>query len=149
MSTPIIAVPLPVREATQAVPQAFQAQGQFSAQDVDRLRSLVADVPPAQNVSNVNPNTTVAPTQDTEFRTLGDSILNGISKFNSGYHDSLNSISQKIETISNTDPLQLGSNFGEIMALQVEVARWSMSVTGVDNASKAGTNTIKELSKGG
>jgi hypothetical protein len=80
---------------------------------------------------------------------MGDSILDGVAKFNTGYNDSLDNITNKLEHIASTDPLELGSNFGELMALQVEIARWTMSVMGVDNASKAGTNTIKELSKGG
>ena len=41
------------------------------------------------------------------------------------------------------------TNFSEILALQIDVSKWSMSVMGVDNASKAGSNTIKELSHGG
>jgi len=118
-----------------------------SAADLDRLRSLVAGVQPAgENVAVQPPVTQMEPTG---FRTLGDSILDGVAKFNSGYNDSLGNINAKLEQIAATNPLNLGTDFGEIMALQVEVARWTMSVMGVDNASKAGTNTIKELSKGG
>lgn len=121
-----------------------------SMADVDRLRALVAGVQPVggdgAGVPPVNQNSQV---EQGGFRTLGDSILEGVSKFNLGYNDSLNGITTKIEEISRADPLQLGNNFGEIMSLQIEIARWTMSVMGVDNASKAGTNTIKELSKGG
>ena len=45
--------------------------------------------------------------------------------------------------------MAIGNDFADTVALQLEVARWSMSVMGIDNSSKAGTNTIKELSKGG
>ncbi len=129
---------------TQTLPMTAQVS---SAYDVDRLRALVANVQPTGENVGINP-----PVNNLEqggFRTMGDSILDGVAKFNSGYNDSLSSITHKLDHIASTDPLQLGSNFGELMALQVEVARWSMSVMGVDNASKAGTNTIKELSKGG
>lgn len=118
-----------------------------SAADLDRLRSLVAGVQPAGE--NIAPPPPVTQIESTGFRTLGDSILEGVAKFNSGYNDSLGNINTKLEQIAATNPLNLGTDFGEIMSLQVEVARWTMSVMGVDNASKAGTNTIKELSKGG
>jgi hypothetical protein len=35
-----------------------------------------------------------------------------------------------------------------MMSLQIDVSKWTMSVMGVDNASKSATNTIKELSRG-
>lgn len=117
--------------------------------DVDRLRALVAGVQPAGGSSGTPPVNQAGQVEQGGFRTLGDSILEGVSKFNLGYNDSLNGITTKIEEISRADPLMLGNNFGEIMSLQIEIARWTMSVMGVDNASKAGTNTIKELSKGG
>lgn len=148
MSSPI-AVAVPPPQGIFSNPATSpQAAGSFNVQDLERLRNLVAEVPSAPNVTEALPPQQVQEVQKAEIQTLGDSILDGITSFNSGYHDSLKNISAKIDRISNADPLQLGSNFGEIMTLQVEVARWSMSVTGVDNASKAGTNTIKELSKG-
>lgn len=137
------AAPAPVA-FSQAMPVTLQAS---SMADLDRLRALVAGVQPVgENVAPIQPTNKV---DSGGFTTLGDSILDGVAKFNSGYNDSLESITNKLEHISSTDPLELGSNFGELMALQVEIARWTMSVMGVDNASKAGTNTIKELSKGG
>ncbi len=144
--TPVaIAAAAPVPAAfSQTLPVANAAS---SMADVDRLRSLVAGVQPA--AGNVTTTPPVNQTDEGGFRTLGDSILEGVSKFNSGYNDSLSGITAKIDEISRADPLQLGNNFGEIMSLQIEIARWTMSVMGVDNASKAGTNTIKELSKGG
>ncbi len=144
--TPIaIAAAVPTPAAfSQMMPVTLQAS---SAADVDRLRALVAGIQPAgENVDVMPPPTSI---ENSGFRTMGDSILDGVAKFNTGYNDSLSNITNKLEHIANTDPLELGSNFGELMALQVEIARWTMSVMGVDNASKAGTNTIKELSKGG
>ncbi|MBB5037725.1 hypothetical protein [Prosthecobacter dejongeii] len=145
--------PIALSAAAQAsVPAAFSAPlpvtvQASSAADLDRLRSLVAGVLPAG--ANTTAQPPVGQVETTGFRTLGDSILEGVAKFNSGYNDSLGNITTKLEQISASNPLNLGTDFGEIMALQVEVARWTMSVMGVDNASKAGTNTVKELSKGG
>ncbi len=143
--TPVLltAAPLPSVVA-QSLPMTVQAS---SAHDLDRLRSLVAgDQPGGETIS---PATATAQVESAGMKTFGDSILEVVAKFNSGYNDSLSSITSKLEHISNTDATSLGNNFGQIMELQVEVARWSMSVMGVDNASKAGTNTVKELSKGG
>jgi hypothetical protein len=143
--TPIAIAAAPAPAAfNQMLPVAIQAA---SMADVDRLRALVAGIQPSGESINLTPPTTQV--EQGGFRTMGDSILDGVAKFNTGYNDSLDNITNKLEHIANTDPLELGSNFGELMALQVEIARWTMSVMGVDNASKAGTNTIKELSKGG
>lgn len=142
--TPVLAAAAPVPAAlTQTLPMTVQAS---SPQDLERLRSLVAGTQPAgENIAV----TAAAQTGSGAMRTFGDSILEGVARFNSGYNDSLSSITHRLEYIASTDPMKIGNDFGEIMALQVEVARWTMSVMGVDNASKAGTNTIKELSKGG
>ena len=143
--TPIAIAAAPAPAAfTQMMPVAIQAA---SMADLDRLRALVAGIQPSGESINLTPPTTQV--EQGGFRTMGDSILDGVAKFNTGYNDSLDNITNKLEHIANTDPLELGSNFGELMALQVEIARWTMSVMGVDNASKAGTNTIKEPSKGG
>lgn len=148
MTPSIVAAAAPAPSVlTQSLPMTAQAS---SAYDLERLRSLVAGVQPTgENVNAGLPPAAIAQTEQSGFRTMGDSILAGVAKFNSGYNDSLQSITNKLEHVASKDPLELGSNFGELMALQVEVARWTMSVMGVDNASKAGTNTIKELSKGG
>lgn len=142
--TPVLAAAAPAPTVlTQSLPMVVQAS---SPQDLERLRSLVAGTQPAgENIAV----TTATETGSGGMRTFGDSILEGVAKFNSGYNDSLSSITHRLEHIASTDPMKIGNDFGEIMALQVEVARWTMSVMGVDNASKAGTNTIKELSKGG
>lgn len=139
----VAAAPVPVQPASPA-PLTAQAS---NAYDVDRLRALVAGVQPSGEAVTAMPP--VTETSQGGFNTIGDSILQGVAKFNSGYNDSLDNINTKLQHISSTNPLELGSNFGELLELQVEVARWTMSVMGVDNASKAGTNTIKELSKGG
>lgn len=141
--TPIAAAVVPVATPIINTPP-ITAQAS-SAYDVERLRNLIAGVQPAGEQVNLTPP--VAQTEPGGFVTLGDSILQGVAKFNSGYNDSLEGINSKLKDISN--PLSLGDDFGKLMELQVEVARWTMSVMGVDNASKAGTNTIKELSKGG
>jgi hypothetical protein len=151
MSVPLVALPVQAQTvvaATAAVPAPL---GVSSPQDLEQLRAMIAStaapaVAPAQAPAAPAAANAVG---HTEFTTLGDSILDGISHFNTGYHDSMSAINSRLEHISSTGPLKLGTDFGEIMALQVEVARWSMSVMGVDNASKAGTNTIKELSRGG
>jgi hypothetical protein len=143
--TPIAIAAAPAPAAfSQTMPVTIQAS---SMADLDRLRAIVAGIQPTGENINLTPPTTKV--EQGGFRTMGDSILDGVAKFNTGYNDSLDNITNKLEHIANTDPLELGSNFGELMALQVEIARWTMSVMGVDNASKAGTNTIKELSKGG
>jgi hypothetical protein len=143
--TPIAIAAAPAPAAfSQTMPVTIQAS---SMADLDRLRAIVAGIQPTGENINLTPPTTKV--EQGGFRTMGDSILDGVAKFNTGYNDSLDNITNKLEHITNTDPLELGSNFGELMALQVEIARWTMSVMGVDNASKAGTNTIKELSKGG
>lgn len=145
--TPVV---LSAASAPAALPQPLPVTlAASSSADLDRLRTLVAGVQPMGE--NLQTGLTPPPgkIEESGFRTLGDSILEGVAKFNSGYNDSLSNITAKLEHISANDPLQLGNNFGELMSLQVEVARWTMSVMGVDNASKAGTNTIKELSKGG
>jgi|GEM_PF-1262185 len=147
--------PVAIAAAATPAPAAFSQtlpvnNPASSMADVDRLRALVAGVQPVGgDGAGVPPVNQTSQVEQGGFRTLGDSILEGVSKFNLGYNDSLNGITTKIEEISRADPLQLGNNFGEIMSLQIEIARWTMSVMGVDNASKAGTNTIKELSKGG
>lgn len=156
MSAPIVAIPVQAQTVVAASAAVPAPLGTSSPQDVEALKALVASTPapeavttPANAVQAPEMPPSVDGVQESRFTTLGDSILDGISKFNTGYHDSMNAINARLEHISSTGPLQLGSNFGEILALQVEVARWSMSVMGVDNASKAGTNTIKELSRGG
>jgi hypothetical protein len=148
MNPAITIATAPVANTPLSQPVAVTAQAS-SAQDLERLRTLVQGVQaPAAN-AQVTATPPVAETEKIGFRSLGDSILDGMAKFNAGYNDSLNGINAKVQEISESDPVDFGNNFGEVVALQVEIAQWTMSVMGVDNASKAGTNTIKELSKGG
>ncbi|WP_050023590.1 hypothetical protein [Verrucomicrobium sp. BvORR034] len=151
MSVPLVALPVQAQTAVAATAAVPAPLGVSSPQDLEQLRAMIAStaapaVAPAQAPAAPAAANAVG---HTEFTTLGDSILDGISHFNTGYHDSMSAINSRLEHISSAGPLKLGTDFGEIMALQIEVARWSMSVMGVDNASKAGTNTIKELSRGG
>jgi hypothetical protein len=67
--------------------------------------------------------------------------------FRSEYQESVKSINHRLEGVSRNEMAGL-NNFSEILSLQVDIGKWSMSVMGVDNATKAGTNTIKELSRG-
>jgi hypothetical protein len=149
MTSPIAAAVAAPLQTAVTQPQMLQTTGASPAGDLERLRALVANSTPT--VGYVEAAPALPPPEAVEksaFRSLGDSILESISSFNSGYNQSMNSINTKLDAISGDSPLDLGSNFDEVMGLQVEIARWSMSVMGVDNASKAGTNTVKELSKG-
>ena len=142
--TPAIVAAAPAPAAlTQPLPMTVQAS---SPHDLERLRSLVSGTQTGENINLTPPTTQV---ENNGMKTFGDSILEGVSKFNSGYNDRLSSITDKLAYIADTNSLDIGNNFAQMMGLQVEIAQWSMSVMGVDNASKAGTNTVKELSKGG
>lgn len=151
------AVAMPVQNlVTAPTPDVSTAGLSSSSSDLDRLRSLVAgstspagytEVVDAQTAANAVGETQAS--EPVQFQTLGDSILAGISNFNSGYNESMETINTRLQSLSSDDPASFGNNFQDILSLQVDIARWSMSVMGVDNASKAGTNTVKELSKGG
>lgn len=165
MSTPVLAaLQVPAQSSSVLAPPAQSAPAAStatsSAYDLDRLRAAIA-AGNNQAAAAATPTTTVQPTQAptdatavkpteaTESRTMGDAILQGLSKINSGYNSSLDTINSHLNELAHTDPSAIGNNFSEMMGLQMEVARWSLSVTGVDNSSKAATNTVKELSRGG
>lgn len=140
-----ITVPASVSPALTPVPSSFQAE------DLARLRELIqATASQTANPLGVHPATPMpaGPTEAVQPGGLGDSILQGILRFGDGYQKSMSTIDTRLREVTQADSNGL-ANFGEILALQVDVARWSMSVMGVDNASKAGSNTIKELSRGG
>lgn len=148
MSVAPTALPLPI-SATVAPAAAVEALPALSSTDLDRLRLLLqhtasqtanpgANLPIPEAVARVAPEAT---------RSFGDSILEGVMRFRTGYQDSVSSINQRLEAVSQNERAGL-NNFAEILSLQVDVSKWSMSVMGVDNASKAGTNTVKELSRG-
>jgi hypothetical protein len=135
--------------ANQAAPVTKAAAEQVNPTDVERLRSLIASGAQQNTAQQVPATHSVQPTNtDSGATRLGDSILHGIVNFNSGYHDQMSEIGDRLTKVSQTDPAHFGSNFGDVMALQMEIAQWSMSVMGVDNASKAGTNTVNQLSRG-
>lgn len=147
MSEPIS---LTTQAAVTRAPAALPA-GSNSPQDLDALRTAVANASPQPpqtiDVSSAAPQ--VGGAVESSFRSPGDSILEGIAGLKDGYEESLGAIENRIERLASGDPMKIGNNFSETVALQLDIARWSMSVMGVDNSAKAGTNTIKELSKGG
>ena len=147
--SPVLAVPQPVLPQQFTVPTADPGS---AASDVDRLKQLV-DQHAAANSASGTPGVQdvgqVQATSDTQQRTIGDSILESIVNFKSGYTESLGQIEGRLQKVADMDPHNFGAQMTELVTLQMDVARWSMSVTGVDNASKAATNTVKELSRGG
>ena len=141
-----ISVPIPAAVTGPVTPAAIPA---LEATDLDRLRSLLQQT--AAQTANPNPGVP-APEAVTEVAgegtgTFGDSILQGLMSFRSGYQESVQSINHRLKGISGNEMAGL-NNFSEILSLQMDIGKWSMSVMGVDNATKAGTNTIKELSRG-
>lgn len=120
-----------------------------AAQDLERLRELVSGLS-SQMEAGPSPGVVdVGSVSESVLRSPGDAILDGISRMKQGYEQSLDSIQNRLGALAEGDPMAIGNDFAETVALQLDVARWSMSVMGIDNSSKAGTNTIKELSKGG
>lgn len=123
-----------------------------SPQDLERLRELVSGVSsrmeavPSPGVGDIGD---IGGVSESVLRSPGDAILDGISRMKQGYEQSLESIENRLGALADGDPMAIGNDFADTVALQLDVARWSMSVMGIDNSSKAGTNTIKELSKGG
>lgn len=125
-----------------------------SPYDLDRLRQAVTELsrdlqPGGVQSGQAPPAPAVDSVSEAAIRSPGDSILEGIVHLKDNYHDSIGAINSRLNRLSSGDPMQLGSQFSETIALQFEVAQWSMSVMGVDNSTKAGTNAVKELSKGG
>ena len=148
MSVAPTAFPLPI-SATVTPAAAVEAISSLPSTDLDRLRSLLQQT--ASQTANPRANLpvpeAVAGVATEGTRSFGDSILEGVMRFRTGYQNSVNSINHRLEAVSQNEMSGL-NNFSEILSLQVDVSKWSMSVMGVDNASKAGTNTVKELSRG-
>jgi len=141
-----LAIPVPTTAVTPVPSGAIPA---LEATDLERLRSLLqhtaaqtANPNPGLPATGAVPEVTVGGT-----RSFGDSILQGMMSFRSEYQESVKSINHRLEGVSRNEMAGL-NNFSEILSLQVDIGKWSMSVMGVDNATKAGTNTIKELSRG-
>lgn len=144
--TPVAAT---AQVATLTTP-ALAPQQTFNPSDLDRLRELIQATAsqtanpagvPAIDGANLDAPKVGAPS-------LGDSILEGVLRFSNNYQSSMHSIEDRLREVVRTEGSGL-TNFSDILALQIDVSKWSMSVMGVDNASKAGSNTIKELSRGG
>ncbi len=146
-----VALNIPVAVAS---PTAIEPAATFNPSDLDRLRTLIQSTAsqtanPLGSASALEANAAVNNTiSATGPRSFGDSILEGVLRFGNNYQTSMSSIETRLQDVVSKGSTGL-SNFSDILALQVDVAKWSMSVMGVDNASKAGTNTIKELSRGG
>lgn len=142
--TPVAATPpLPAPSALQG-----PAAPSFSPSDLDRLRELIqATASQTANPAGPAPFASGA-TPPVGGRSLGDSILDGVLNFSRNYQSSMHAIESRLQEVVKTDSAGL-TNLSDIVALQIDVSKWSMSVMGVDNASKAGSNTIKELSRGG
>lgn len=142
--TPVAAsLPLPPPAAIDRA-----AAPAFNPSDLDRLRELIqATASQTANPAGVTQQVPgAAPVAGS--RSLGDSILDGVFSFSRNYQHSMHAIESRLQDVVNTESAGL-SNLSDIVALQIDVSKWSMSVMGVDNASKAGSNTIKELSRGG
>jgi hypothetical protein len=141
----VVAATLPV---AVSAPAAAEASTAFNHTDLDRLRSLLQQTASqTANPGQTLPTSEVIAEAATAPRSFGDSILDGIMRFRGEYQKSVESINTRVSQLSENETAGL-NNFSEILSLQVDVSKWSMSVMGVDNASKAGTNTIKELSRG-
>lgn len=147
MSDPIsLAGQIGVAQGTTALDQIAPVPGTGSGQDLERLKSLVQEhALKAETTPNppVNDVTEIAVT-----KAPGDAILEGIAGIKDTYETHLSSIEDRLTRMADTGSLDLGNQFSETLGLQLDIAQWSMSVMGVDNSAKAGTNTIKELSKG-
>ncbi len=138
-------VALSLPPAAIATPAALEPINQFNPSDLERLRALVQ----ATATQTANPGgPAIALDGPAATRSFGDSILESMMKFTDNYQSSMHSIEARLQEVVKSDSKSL-TNFSDILALQVDVAKWSMSGMGVDNASKAGSNTIKELSRGG
>jgi len=139
--------------ATTSAPAGSTAGPASSPQDLERLRQLVdqhsGGASSVDNTTTTQAVGTVDETRATSATTIGDSILDSMVTFRNEYDQSIQNIENRIERIADTKGLDFGTQMGELIELQLDVGRWSMSVTGVDNATKAGTNTLKELSRGG
>ncbi len=145
MNVTALSVPL-----SAAAPAPVETLATSSPTDLDRLRSLMQSAAsqtanPIGTAVPLEAATGTAPAAAT--RSFGDSILDGMLKFRTNYQSSIDSINTQVTSLARNEAAGL-NDFSEIMALQINVSKWSMSVQGVDNASKAGANTVKELSRG-
>ncbi len=132
-----------------AAPAVLEPAPSFNPTDLDRLRTLIqSTASQTANPLGLAPVAPVGTDAVAKTRSFGDSVLESALRFGDNYKSSMSAIETRLQEVVKNDSAGL-ANFSDILALQVDVAKWSMSVMGVDNASKAGTNTIKELSRGG
>lgn len=143
MTTLAVGAPLAVTPSV-----ALEPVSPANPTDLDRLRSLI-QATASQTANPLGPTGAAdAAASATGGKTFGDSILQGVLRFGDHYHHSMEAIDTRVQEIMGNEAAGL-NNFSDLIALQIDVSKWTMSVMGVDNASKAGANTIKELSKGG
>jgi hypothetical protein len=143
MTTLAVGAPLAV-----TTPVALEPVVAANPTDLDRLRSLI-QATASQTANPLGSSAAMAETTAaTGGKTLGDSILQGVLRFGDHYQHSMQAIDTRVQEIMGNEAAGL-NNFSDLIALQIDVSKWTMPVMGVDNASKAGANTIKELSKGG
>lgn len=139
----------PLAPIAAAAPGAVEPAATFNPSDLERLRELIKSTasqtanPPGAAVAAAG----IAPAGPAK-PSFGDTILHGMLRFGDHYQNSMQTIETRLQQMVKTESTGL-TNFSDILGLQIDVAKWSMSVMGVDNASKAGSNTIKELSRGG
>ncbi|MBL9205797.1 MAG: hypothetical protein JNN01_11965 [Opitutaceae bacterium] len=130
-------------------PAAIEPATTFSESDLARLRELIQSAASqTANPQGLTPLADGVGAVDGVKRSFGDSILEGMMRFGNNYQSSLRAIETRLQDVVKSEGTGL-TNFSEILALQIDVSKWSMSVMGVDNAAKAGANTVKELSRGG
>jgi hypothetical protein len=142
---PVSAPVVPMAVASPALAEPAVAAS-FNDSDLARLRELIQST--ASQTANPGGAPPVADAAEGVAPSFGDSILAGMMRFGNNYQSSMRAIETRLQEVVANESAGL-SSFSEILALQVDVSKWSMSVMGVDNASKAGANTIKELSRGG
>jgi hypothetical protein len=141
-----ITAPVPV---AVAAPAAIEPAPSFNESDLARLRELIQSAASqTANPQGLTPATDPTGAVEGVRRTFGDTILEGMMRFGNNYQSSLSAIEGRLQDVVKSEGSGL-TNFSEILALQIDVSKWSMSVMGVDNAAKAGANTVKELSRGG
>jgi hypothetical protein len=133
---------------TLPAPMSAESSPASNSTDLARLRELLHNTVAGSVNVGAPASAELGPVvADGAARSLGDSILEGILSFRGNYQNSVDTINTRVLKLAGNETAGLNS-FSEIMSLQLDVSKWSMSVMGVDNASKSGTNTIKELSRG-
>jgi len=135
--------------APAPLPSQLEVSDAVNSADLDKLRSLLqSTVSQTVNPPGLGSAVDEVASSSAVARTFGDSIIEGMLRFSSNHQEAMRTIESRLEKVAGNEAAGL-NNFSEVLALQIDVSKWSMSVTGVDNASKAAANTVKELSRGG